>query len=180
MDTSKNRSRGGQYSGDIVSVSRDTKEVVETKDVKVSVTNIVAVKATIQDLELKPHIGSESAAGADLKMNTTMDVHPDSYFTVDTGLAVEIPPGYFGLVVPRSSMGLKGLMLRNTCGVIDSDYRGEIKLAFEHRGDRSILLRKGERVAQLILVPYVQPKFIYVEALESTERGSGGFGSTGS
>ena len=115
--------------------------------------------------------GSANAAGLDLQAHSIEDDW------IRTGIRCAIPTGWVGLVVPRSSLGLKGFRLRNTLGVIDSDYRGEIKLAFE--GYRPHV---GERVAQLVLVPH------YVGAIErmasyddltATERGEGGFGSTG-
>jgi dUTP pyrophosphatase len=115
--------------------------------------------------------GSHYAAGLDLQVHSIDDQW------IGTGVNCQIPPGMFGLVVPRSSLGLKGFRLKNTLGVIDSDYRGEIKLAYE-----GYTPRVGDRVAQLILLQhYVGPieRMGSIDDLNNTTRGAGGFGSTG-
>ena len=96
---------------------------------------------------------------------------------IGTGIYCEIPPGWVGMVVPRSSLGAKGFKLKNTVGVIDSDYRGEIKLAYE-----GFTPELGDRVAQLVIVPCWQggaEQMVSIDDLTNTARGSGGFGSTG-
>lgn len=98
--------------------------------------------------------------------------------TISTGVSVEIPAGYVGLVFLRSSAGKRGLRLANGTGVIDSDYRGEIKLALEARF-HPIPVSDGERIAQLVITPILTPELKIVDALDETERGAGGFGSTG-
>ncbi len=96
-----------------------------------------------------------------------------------TGLAIEIPEGYMGLLFPRSSICKTRLSLANSVGVIDSQYRGEIKLVFNEKfGDRKLYYH-GERIAQLVILPYPHVKFIEVDDLTQTPRGTGGFGSTG-
>lgn len=115
--------------------------------------------------------GSANSAGLDLQAHSIDDNW------IGTGIRAAIPTGWVGLLVPRSSLGLKGFRLKNTLGVIDSDYRGEIKLAYE--GYKPEL---GERVAQLILVPHwagTMERMGSIEDLNETERGEGGFGSTG-
>ena len=115
--------------------------------------------------------GSANAAGLDLHVYS---IEGDM---IGTGIRTAIPTGWVGLVVPRSSLGLKGFRLRNTLGVIDSDYRGEIKLAFE-----GYTPELGERVAQLVLVPHyvgAVERMVSIDDLDATERGEGGFGSTG-
>ena len=101
-----------------------------------------------------------------------------------TGIAVEIPKGYVGLIYPRSSISKTNHMLRNHVGVIDSGYRGEIMLKFgwfsQADKEPSEVYDKGDRIGQLMLLPYPQVEFTEVESLSNTERGSGGFGSTGS
>lgn len=115
--------------------------------------------------------------------------------TFKTGLAIEIPEGYVGLIFPRSSMSNTGMTLANSVGVIDSGYRGEISLKFNLSGAAAVLnmanalfhsknslpplYKKGDRVGQLIIIPYPQIQFEEVEELSNTERGEGGFGSTG-
>ncbi len=96
---------------------------------------------------------------------------------IGTGIYCEIPPGWVGMVVPRSSLGAKGFKLKNTVGVIDSDYRGEIQLKFE-----GFIPELGDRVAQLVIVPCWQggaTQMVSIDDLTTTDRGAGGFGSTG-
>ena len=115
--------------------------------------------------------GSANAAGLDLQAYSI-----DDQF-IGTGIYAAIPTGWVGLVVPRSSLGLKGFRLKNTLGVIDSDYRGEIKLAYE-----GYTPDVGERVAQLVLVPHyvgAVERMASIDDLDTTDRGEGGFGSTG-
>jgi dUTP pyrophosphatase len=95
-----------------------------------------------------------------------------------TGLAVEIPEGHVGLLFPRSSISNSGLILTNSVGVIDSGYRGEIKFRFKHIPDTAYY-KPGDRIGQLIVMPYPEIDFQEVEELSSTERGEGGFGSSG-
>ena len=97
----------------------------------------------------------------------------------DTGLGVEIPDGYVGLVYPRSSISKTMHQLRNSVGVIDSGYRGPIKLAFWGGRSDASAYKPGDRIGQLMIMPYPQIEFEEVEELSTTERGSGGFGSTG-
>ncbi len=99
------------------------------------------------------------------------------YMEYSTGLAIEIPEGHVGLLFPRSSISNSGLILTNSVGVIDSGYRGEIKLRFKHIPDTAYY-KPGDRIGQLIIIPYPQINFQEVEELSSTERGEGGFGST--
>ena len=115
--------------------------------------------------------GTVASAGLDLSVYSIDDE------VIGTGIFAEIPLGWVGLVVPRSSIGRKGFRLKNTLGVIDSDYRGEIKLAYE--GFRP---EPGQRVAQLILVPHyvgAVERMASIDDLNNTARGTGGFGSTG-
>jgi dUTP pyrophosphatase len=136
---------------------------------------------------------SDGAAGIDLRAvelhfnynpeNRTFGVikiPPVTPRSVKTGVSVEIPKGYFGLLCLRSSMGKKSLRLLNTVGVIDSDYRGEIVLQVVNDGDNVVEIERFDRIAQLVLIPVIQPTLEFVEELSETERGSGGFGSTGS
>lgn len=100
--------------------------------------------------------------------------------TYSTGIAVEIPRGYVGLVFPRSSIKNKELSLSNSVGVIDSGYRGDIQFTFNKlNGLDSIDYKVGDRIAQLIIIPYPQIEFLEVDELSTTERGDGGFGSSG-
>ena len=97
-----------------------------------------------------------------------------------TGVAIEIPPGFVGLLFPRSSVSRTCLSLANSVGVVDSGYRGEIMLKYRHLGDPNQIYKTGDRVGQLMVIPYPQIEFIEAKELSTTERGDGGFGSTGS
>ena len=96
-----------------------------------------------------------------------------------TGVALEIPPGFVGLLFPRSSVSKTSLSLANSVGVVDSGYRGEIMLKYRHVGGKNPLYKYGDRVGQLMIIPRPQIELIEVEELSTTERGEGGFGSTG-
>ena len=97
-----------------------------------------------------------------------------------TGIAIEIPPGFVGLLFPRSSVSKTCLSLANSVGVVDSGYRGEIMLKYRRTGEANPFYSCGDRVGQIMIMPYPQVEFIEAEELSNTERGEGGFGSTGS
>jgi dUTP pyrophosphatase len=126
-----------------------------------------------------PQYAKLGDAGLDL---TAVDILTDSedQISYNIGLAVEIPEGYVGLVFPRSSIRNMQLTLSNSVGVIDSGYRGNLQAVFNKTdGAYSIKYNMGDRVAQMIIIPYPQINFIEVEELSDTERGTGGFGSSG-
>ena len=107
-------------------------------------------------------------------------VYPGQCTKIGTGIAIHLDdPGYAAIVLPRSGLGTKGLILGNTIGLIDSDYQGEIILSVWNRSSDPIKINAMDRIAQLIIVPVIQPVFNFVESFEQTERGSNGFGSTG-
>ena len=140
---------------------------------------VVKVKKLVEDAVL-PKYGTEFSAGADL-VNAGGDVVVESGKTViiHTGIAMEIPVGLVGLVYARSGLSTKrNLAPANKVGVIDSDYRGEIMVALHNHGTETQVVEKGERVAQIVIAPYVTATFVDGD-LEETERGAGGFGSTG-
>lgn len=129
-----------------------------------------------------PVYATKEAAGIDLYCSNKEDIKIKAKETVkiDTGLKVQIPKGYFGAIYPRSSTGVKKkLMLANTVGVIDSDYRGEIIIYFYNYGDQEQVIKNGDRLAQLVIQPYQQLEIEVVESLNESDRGEGGFGSTG-
>ncbi len=133
-------------------------------------------KATI------PTYGSEFSAGADLYAlaHEPITIAPHETVLVHTGVAMEIPTGYVGLVFARSGLATKrALAPANKVGVIDSDYRGEIMVALHNHGSEAKTIENGERIAQLVLVPYIAADFDEVDELSDTVRGEGGFGSTG-
>jgi dUTP pyrophosphatase len=107
-------------------------------------------------------------------------IQPGEWADIPTELAVEIPKGYFGMVVPRSGLGFKHrITLINDVGIIDEDYRGNIGLRMVNDGDKPYIVNRGERVAQMIITPYIPPVLVFVDELDETDRGSNGFGSTG-
>lgn len=129
-----------------------------------------------------PTYGSQEAAGADLYacLEAPVTIGPGEIFWVPTGIALEVPKGCAGLVYARSSMGAKrGLAPANKVGVVDSDYRGEIKVVLLNHSKTAQTLEPGERVAQFVITPVLQPVYEEVEDLTDTGRGAGGFGSTG-
>ncbi|MDY3724073.1 MAG: dUTP diphosphatase [Candidatus Borkfalkiaceae bacterium] len=129
-----------------------------------------------------PTYGSAGSAGGDLYSAEENDITVASGQTafIGTGLAVEIPQGLVGLVYARSGLACKkGLAPANKVGVIDSDYRGEIKVALYNHGKEPQTVAKGERIAQLVIAPFVFAEYEETDDLSDTARGEGGFGSTG-
>lgn len=130
-----------------------------------------------------PTRGSERAAGYDLyacieEESITIPAH--STVKIGTGLAIAVPDGYFGAIFARSGLAAKqGLRPANCVGVADSDYRGEYIVALHNDTDEDKVIAKNERIAQLVIMPYLSVEFEEVDTLDETERGAGGFGSTG-
>ena len=144
-------------------------------------TNQVAITLLREGARV-PTYGSADAAGADLYACTDVPVTLAAGETrlIPTGVAMAIPTGLVGLVYARSGLATKrGLAPANKVGVIDSDYRGEIFVALHNHGSEPQTIEAGERVAQLVLTPYVTAAFETVDSLDDTVRGAGGFGSTG-
>ena len=129
-----------------------------------------------------PTYGSPFSAGADFYacLDKEVIVLPNETVMIPTGVAMEIPEGYVGLVYARSGLALKmGLAPANKVGVIDSDYRGEIMVALYNHSDVERKVLPGERIAQIVITPYEKASFSVVSSLDDTKRGNGGFGSTG-
>ena len=127
-----------------------------------------------------PHYATAGAAGMDVVSAEDVTLAPGARHAVATGLALAIPTGYEIQVRPRSGLALKhGITVPNTPGTIDSDYRGEFKVILINHGSEPFVIARGDRVAQLVLAPVIQAVWCEVEELDETQRGSGGFGSTG-
>ncbi len=136
----------------------------------------------LNECAVTPTYGTEYSAGADLYNLPGCDVTvaPHATVLIHTGISVEIPEGYCGLIFARSGLATKrGLAPANKVGVIDADYRGEIMVALHNHTDSPAMVEGGERVAQLAIVPFLKAEFNEVEELSETVRGEGGFGSTG-
>lgn len=127
-----------------------------------------------------PAYATDGAAGMDVLAAEDVTLAPGTRHAVATGLALAIPPGYEVQVRPRSGLALKhGISVPNAPGTIDSDYRGELKVILINHGAEPFAVRRGDRVAQLVLAPVVRARWLEVEDLDETARGEGGFGSTG-
>lgn len=136
----------------------------------------------LNDNAIIPTYGSQFAAGADLYacMEEAITINPHETAIIHTGVAMEIPTGFAGLVYARSGIATKrGLAPANKVGVIDSDYRGEIMVSLHNHSEKVQTIDVGERIAQLVITPYITAEFIESAELDDTERGEGGFGSTG-
>ncbi len=132
-----------------------------------------------EGLEL-PAYATDGAAGMDVLAAEDVTLEPGARHAVATGLAVAIPPGFEIQVRPRSGLAIKhGISVPNTPGTIDSDYRGELKVILINHGSEAFSIARGDRIAQLVLAPVTQASWLPVDELDETERGEGGFGSTG-
>ncbi|MBS0333873.1 MAG: dUTP diphosphatase [Proteobacteria bacterium] len=131
-----------------------------------------------------PAYETAQAAGMDLRAAVPDDepltLRPGSRFPVPTGLAFALPPGFEAQVRPRSGLAMKhGVTCLNSPGTVDADYRGEVKVILVNLGEEDFVIRRGERIAQLVIAPVAQAKWAEAESLDETGRGAGGFGSTG-
>lgn len=136
----------------------------------------------LDDRAILPTYGSEESAGADLYacLDESITILPGKSYLFHIGIAMEIPSGYVGLVFARSGLATKkGLAPANKVGVIDADYRGEIMVPLFNQSDEPRVIEHGERIAQLVITPFVAAKWNVVNELECTNRGENGFGSTG-
>ena len=136
----------------------------------------------LTETAILPERGSAYAAGYDLFANVSeaLEIAPHTTAMIPTGLAMEIPEGYFGGIFARSGLASKeSLRPANCVGVVDTDYRGEVKVALHNDGDVARVVTPGQKVAQLVIVPFLGVEFDEVQELSETVRGVGGFGSTG-
>ena len=131
-----------------------------------------------------PDYATPGSAGIDLKAASISDkgfrIFSGQQVLIGTGISINIKdPGYAGMIIPRSGLGKKGIVLGNLVGLIDSDYQGEIKVLLWNRGFDPVKIDHMDRIAQLVIVPVVQAQFEVVKEFEQSQRGEGGFGSTG-
>lgn len=127
-----------------------------------------------------PRFAHPGDAGADLHASEVVTIAPGAYTLVATGISMAIPEGYCGMVLPRSGLAVRsGVTVLNAPGLVDSGYRGELKVALINHGREAFSIAVGDRIAQLVVVAVAAPDYEPVDALMDTQRGSGGFGSTG-
>ncbi len=138
----------------------------------------VLVAALVDARGALPEYASQAAAGADLRASEAQVIEPGGRAAVPTGLRVQIPPGHVGLVWPRSGLAVRH-GIDTLAGVIDSDYRGEVRVVLVNHGREPFSNGAGDRIAQLLVQPVARAVFRKVERLDDTGRGQGGFGSTG-
>jgi len=149
---------------------------------------IIKVKNLTDKIQI-PFYGTDDSAGADLYAyikpdpvfgDDTKVIRPGETEVISAGIAVEIPKGYAGMIYARSGLSINnGLAPANKVGVIDADYRGEIKVALHNHGSEPYVVNDGDRIAQMIIHKVPSVKYVPVDELSDTERGAGGFGSTG-
>ncbi len=156
------------------------KGVMETtQSVPTSLVSVLPIKIKkLNESAVTPSYSKDGDAGMDLVATEIISETTDQ-ITYGTGISMEIPKGYVGLVFPRSSIRKYELELTNSVGVIDSGYRGELQATFNKTHQKLNKYNVGDRIAQIMIIPYPQVSFIEVDELSTTERGSGGFGSTG-
>ena len=143
--------------------------------------SVIRVKK-LNEKAILPTYGSAEAAGADLYacLDAPVTVQPGETAWIPTGIALEVPKGCAGLVYARSGLGVKrGLAPANKVGVIDSDYRGQIHVVLLNHGKTEQTIQHGERIAQFLITPVLTPAYEEADELSDTDRGVGGFGSTG-
>jgi len=138
------------------------------------------VKQVVQCLATDPKFlpvrAHPTDAGADLASAEQVDIYPGEQSMIDCGVAVKVPSGYAGFVFNRSSQGKRGISIPHSVGVIDTDYRGNIKVILKNNSDEVYQVKVGDRIAQLVIMPILLVNF--VDIWNDTERGAGGFGST--
>jgi len=129
-----------------------------------------------------PEVGTPGSAGVDLRacLDESVTLAPGETILIGTGIAIHLEdPGFCAMILPRSGLGHRGLVLGNLVGLIDSDYQGELKISTWNRGQEPQTIEPGDRIAQMVITPVIQPTFIEVDDFESSSRGEGGFGHTG-
>jgi len=143
--------------------------------------NRIVVRYTTDNCSVKePVYSSQEAAGADISSTMQTTLAPGEHKVVTTGVYLELSPGFVGYVHARSGMAANhGVTVLNGTGVIDSDYRGELKVILINHGKKEYAINTGDRIAQLIIVPSCQAIFVRSDKIDETDRGQGGLGSTG-
>lgn len=136
------------------------------------------IKISRPDTQI-PAYAKKGDAGFDLRASEEVIMFDGAICAIPTGIHAAIPEGYTGLVVPRSGQAKRGLTVANSPGIIDSGFRSEIQILAHNVSGDMIVIAKGERIAQMVIMPFLEVEFEVVEELDATDRGDGGFGSTG-
>ncbi|MGD1823504.1 MAG: dUTP diphosphatase [Pleomorphochaeta sp.] len=142
----------------------------------------IIVKVKLDDRATLPKQTTQLSAGSDIsaKLDEPYILKPGEFGLIPTGLKIALPPGYEAQVRPRSGLAAKfGVTVLNTPGTIDADYRGEVKVILINHGKNDFVINNNDRIAQFVIAPVINTTFVEVEELDDTERGEGGFGSTG-
>jgi dUTP pyrophosphatase len=142
----------------------------------------VIFKKLSDRISILPSYATDGSAGVDLAacIDSVITIAPNDWVRIPTGLAMQIPVNFVGLVFPRSGLAYRhGVTLQNAVGVIDSDYRGQIEVLIRNEGKDIIEIKDGERIAQLVFMPILKANIEFTDELDNTARGAGGFGSTG-
>ena len=134
------------------------------------------MKVVLDDYAIEPTRGHPTDAGLDLYSPVDIWLHPGHHIMIDTGVHVEIPDGYVGLITSKSGLMAQGITSR---GTIDCGYTGSIKAVLYNSGAEGLLITRGRKITQLVVLPCLIPEIEIVESLDETDRGDGGFGSTG-
>jgi len=143
-------------------------------------TNPIWINTLAEDIELIPKYQTSGSAGCDLRATEDRTISPGGRSIIGAGIKLELPKGYGAMVCPRSGLAARyGVTVLNSPGIIDNDYRGEVKVILHNAGAEEFIVRKGDRVAQLLFFPIMQAIFQMAEEVSSTDRGEDGFGSTG-
>lgn len=141
----------------------------------------IRVQISVEQGCALPEYATADAAGMDLRANEDVVIAPGQRHAVATGIRIAVPPGYEAQIRPRSGLALnKGISIPNAPGTIDADYRGEVKAILINLGSEPFEIKKGDRIAQMVIAPVSKAEWEIVDELVTTTRGSGGFGSTGS
>lgn len=159
--------------------TKEDKKPVKKKSTRTNKPEALVMKVVGGNSNFRQH--TPGSVGYDLNVTVDTEITKESR-VISTGIRIELPESYFGMVVPRSSLKNIGIVFDNKVGIIDNDYRGDIKLPLRVIGSHDkdkVFLQANTRVAQLLVLPYASPKVEFVDSLSPTSRGTGGFGSTG-
>lgn len=141
-------------------------------------SNLILQVELLNPIAKPPVRGSSDAAGYDIHCDANFTIQPGQQAVLTTGIKMKIPKGWYGQILPRSGLAVK-YRIDTRAGVIDSDYRGEVKVVLVNEGNQDVVLNAQDRICQMVILPHFSGDVIVVPSVDATERGEGGFGSTG-